>query len=187
MHILTTHVRTISRGRGHCDWHAVWSIRQLAYFTPVRCCWASFTGMSAISRCLTILPSLWRDWRLLPILQLLQQTDCDSSPLLSCKMALFQQQHTKLPCTHDNHGPYPRLYATLVLLLIARWFFTSFSAGLNLGSNCSVHVVRGRAKWILWVEQFWNVHLRKLDREIFADCPFMKIGSLENFQLQWNL
>ena len=43
--------------------------------------------------------------------------------------------------------------------------------------------VRGRAKRVLWVEQFWNVHQRKLDREIFADCPSTKIGSLENFQL----
>ena len=45
------------------------------------------------------------------------------------------------------------------------------------------HAVRGGAKRVLWVEQFWNVHPRKLDREIFADCPSAKIGSLENFQL----
>ena len=32
---------------------------------------------------------------------------------------------------------------------------------------------------ILWVEQFWNVHLQKLDREIFEDGPSVKIGSLE--------
>ena len=28
-----------------------------------------------------------------------------------------------------------------------------------------------------------NGHPRRLDREIFADCPSAKIGSLENFQL----
>ena len=36
---------------------------------------------------------------------------------------------------------------------------------------------------VLWVEQFWNVHPRKLDREIFEEGPSVKIGSLENFQL----
>ena len=36
---------------------------------------------------------------------------------------------------------------------------------------------------ILWVEQFWNVHPRKLDPEIFENGPSAKIGSLENFQL----
>ena len=36
---------------------------------------------------------------------------------------------------------------------------------------------------VLWVEQFWNFHLRKLDHEIFEDGPSAKIGSLENFRL----
>ena len=39
---------------------------------------------------------------------------------------------------------------------------------------------------VLWVEQFWNVHLQKLDREIFEDDPYAKTGSLENFQLYGN-
>ena len=39
---------------------------------------------------------------------------------------------------------------------------------------------------VLWVEQFWNVHPRKLDCEIFEDGPSTKIGSLENFQLYGN-
>ena len=43
---------------------------------------------------------------------------------------------------------------------------------------------RGGAKRVLWVEQFWK---QKLDREIFADCPSTKIGSLENFQLYGSL
>ena len=34
---------------------------------------------------------------------------------------------------------------------------------------------------MLWVEQPWNVHPRKLDRKIFEDGPSAKIGSLENF------
>ena len=42
--------------------------------------------------------------------------------------------------------------------------------------------VRGGAGRILWVEQLWNVHPRKLDREIFEDGPSAKIGSLENFR-----
>ena len=39
---------------------------------------------------------------------------------------------------------------------------------------------------MLWVEQFWNVHPPKLDREIFAYCSSAKIGSLENFRLYNN-
>ena len=33
------------------------------------------------------------------------------------------------------------------------------------------------------MEQLWNGHPRKLDREIFEDCPSVKIGPLENFPL----
>ena len=32
------------------------------------------------------------------------------------------------------------------------------------------------------MEEPWNVHPRKLDREIFEDGPSAKIGSLENFR-----
>ena len=46
-----------------------------------------------------------------------------------------------------------------------------------------VHAVRGGVNQVLWAEQFWNGHLRKLDREIFEDCPSAKIGPLENFPL----
>ena len=35
----------------------------------------------------------------------------------------------------------------------------------------------------LWAEQLWNGHSQKLDREIFEDCPSVKIGPLENFPL----
>ena len=41
--------------------------------------------------------------------------------------------------------------------------------------------VRGGVIHVLWVEQFWNFHLQKLDREIFEDGPSAKIRSLENF------
>ena len=44
-------------------------------------------------------------------------------------------------------------------------------------------MVRGRVNQVLWAEQFWNGHPQKLDREIFEDCPSMKIGPLENFPL----
>ena len=43
---------------------------------------------------------------------------------------------------------------------------------------CGACAVRCGAGWILWVEQPWNVHPRKLDREIFEDGPSAKIGSL---------
>ena len=48
--------------------------------------------------------------------------------------------------------------------------------------SCGARAVRGGAGRILWVEQPWNVHPRKLDREIFEDGPSTKIGSLENFR-----
>ena len=35
----------------------------------------------------------------------------------------------------------------------------------------------------MWAEQFWNGHPRKLDHEIFEDCPSSKFGPLENFPL----
>ena len=43
--------------------------------------------------------------------------------------------------------------------------------------------VRGGVIHVLWVEQFWSFHLRKLDDEIFEDDPSVKIGSLEIFRL----
>ena len=45
------------------------------------------------------------------------------------------------------------------------------------------HLVRGRVNQVLWAEQFWIGHPRKLDREIFEDCPSAKIGPFENFPL----
>ena len=45
------------------------------------------------------------------------------------------------------------------------------------------HAVRGRVNQVLWAEQLWNGHPQKLDREIFEDCPSVKIGPLENFLL----
>ena len=45
------------------------------------------------------------------------------------------------------------------------------------------HAVRGGVNQVLWAEQLWNGHPRKLDREIFEDCPSAKIGPLENFPL----
>ena len=42
--------------------------------------------------------------------------------------------------------------------------------------GCGARAVRGG------LEQPWNVHPRKLDREIFEDGPSAKIGSLENFR-----
>ena len=44
-------------------------------------------------------------------------------------------------------------------------------------------VVRGGVIQPLWVEQFWNLHPRKLEHEIFEDGPSAKIESLENFWL----
>ena len=41
-----------------------------------------------------------------------------------------------------------------------------------------VHAVRGGVNQVLWVEQFWNGHLRKLGREMFEDCPSAKIEPL---------
>ena len=40
---------------------------------------------------------------------------------------------------------------------------------------------------VVQVEQFWIIHPQELDREIFAYCPFVKIGSLENLQLYGTL
>ena len=57
-------------------------------------------------------------------------------------------------------------------------FFGRFQRDLSRGARA----VRGGAGRILWVEQPWNVHPRKLDREIFEDGPSTKIGSLENFR-----
>ena len=57
-------------------------------------------------------------------------------------------------------------------------FFGRFQQDLSRGA-CAV---RGGAGWILWVEQPWNVHPQKLDRETFEDGPFAKIGSLEIFR-----
>ena len=57
-------------------------------------------------------------------------------------------------------------------------FFGRFQRDLSRGARA----VRGGAGRILWVEQPWNVHPRKLDREIFEDGPSAKIGSLENFR-----
>ena len=48
------------------------------------------------------------------------------------------------------------------------------------------YAVRGRVNQVLWAEQFWNSHPRKLDRKIFEDCPSTKIGPLENFPLYGN-
>ena len=59
-----------------------------------------------------------------------------------------------------------------------RFFFGRFQRDLSRGARA----VRGGAERILWVEQPWNVHLRKLDREIFEDGPSAKIGFLENFR-----
>ena len=56
--------------------------------------------------------------------------------------------------------------------------FSQFQRHLSHGARA----VRGGAGWILWVEQPWNIHPRKLDREIFEDGPSAKIGSLENFR-----
>ena len=58
------------------------------------------------------------------------------------------------------------------------FFFGRFQQDLS----CGARAVRGGAERILWVEQPWNVHPRKLDREIFEDGPSAKIGSLENFR-----
>ena len=55
-------------------------------------------------------------------------------------------------------------------------------AVFSAGSWAAAHAVRGGAGRILWVEQPWNVHPWKLDREIFEDGPHAKIGSLENFR-----
>ena len=45
----------------------------------------------------------------------------------------------------------------------------------QLGSNRNARAVRGGAKRVLWVEQFWNVHPRKLDRERnLCRLPFHK-------------
>ena len=65
---------------------------------------------------------------------------------------------------------------------IACWscfFFGLFQRDSTRGARA----VRGR---ILWVEQLWNVHPRKLDRKIFEDGPSAKIGSLENFRSYGN-
>ena len=42
---------------------------------------------------------------------------------------------------------------------------------------------RGGVNQVQWAEQFWNDRPRKLDREIFEDCPSAKVGPLENFPL----
>ena len=47
-----------------------------------------------------------------------------------------------------------------------------------------VHAVKGGVIQVLWAEQFWNGHPRKLDRKIFEDCPSAKFGPLENFPLR---
>ena len=57
-------------------------------------------------------------------------------------------------------------------------FFGRFQRDLSRGARA----VRGGAGRILWVEQPWNVHPRKLYREIFEDGLSAKIGSLENFR-----
>ena len=49
-------------------------------------------------------------------------------------------------------------------------------------SSPRAHAVRGGVNQVLWAEKFWNGHPRKLDREIFEDCPSTKIGPLENFR-----
>ena len=46
-----------------------------------------------------------------------------------------------------------------------------------------MHAVKGGVIQVLWAEQFWNGHPRKLDHEIFEDCPSAKFGPLENFPL----
>ena len=41
------------------------------------------------------------------------------------------------------------------------------------------HAVKGGVNQVLWAEQFWNGHPRKLDREMLEVCPSAKIGPLE--------
>ena len=48
------------------------------------------------------------------------------------------------------------------------------------------HAVKGGVNQVLWAEQFWNGHPRKLDREMLEVCPSAKIGPLENFPLYGN-
>ena len=62
-------------------------------------------------------------------------------------------------------------------------FFGRFQRDLSRGARAVI----GGAGRILWVEQPWNVHPRKLDREIFEDGPSTKIGSLENFRPYSNM
>ena len=48
-------------------------------------------------------------------------------------------------------------------------------------------MIRGGVNQVLWTEQFWNGHPRKLDHEIIEDCLAAKFGPLENFPLYGNL
>ena len=45
------------------------------------------------------------------------------------------------------------------------------------------HAAKGGVNQVLWAEQFWNGHPRKLDREMLEVCPSAKIRPLENFPL----
>ena len=50
----------------------------------------------------------------------------------------------------------------------------------HLDQTAASVAVSGGVFHVLWVEQLWSFHLRKVDHEIFEDGPSTKIGSLEN-------
>ena len=49
--------------------------------------------------------------------------------------------------------------------------------------RCACGKRRSRRQAVLWVEQFWKVHPRELDREIFADRENWQIPAIEVLRL----